>query len=271
MVNVLATFTAFAVAAFLGCIQITNLRILHAPEMQDKLGISIPTATERRFVATLAVTESERNATPEALTRADRFIRILGNDRDALALKARLAFVHHDDVKAFDNALEAREMSIVDALIDKRVRSGRLLEAIGMRRQVVASVSGERTERELAADAYWRLGLLENLAAEQTHDRTHLQRASDAFEYNVALTPLSGRALLSAAYAELSLNDRVHAREHFTAALNADPASASALVGLARVALAEKNIAQARIFARHADLLAPAQGDVYRLHQALHL
>jgi tetratricopeptide (TPR) repeat protein len=181
---------------------------------------------ERRFLANLAV------------SRAESAVARLADDRDTEALQARLALLRHDEARTFPAALASRSMPIIDGLIDASARRGQLAEAIARCERVIAAVKNEPTERELAAETYWRLGTLENLAATHANPYPHRLRARDAFERSVALTPFSGRALLSAAYAEFALGNLSRAHERFAEALNADPADADAVTGLARVARA---------------------------------
>lgn len=193
---------------------------------------------ERRYLATLAVTAAEKHPDTAAISRAQSAVATLADDRDTEALQARLALLRHDDARAFQDALASRSIQIIDGLIDGSARQGRLAEAIARCEHVIAAVRNQPTQRELAADTYWRLGALETLAASHANPYPHRLRARDAFEQSVALTPFSGRALLSAAYAEFALGDLSRAHDRFAEALAADPADADAVVGLARVARA---------------------------------
>jgi tetratricopeptide (TPR) repeat protein len=192
---------------------------------------------EHRFLATLAVTAAEAHPETAAISRAESAVSRLANDRDTEGLQARLALLRHDDARAFEAALASRSMPIIDELIDASARHGQVVRAIARCERVIATVRNQPTERELAAETYWRLGILENLAATHANPYPHRLRARDAFEQSVALTPFSGRALLSAAYAEFALGNLTRAHERFTEALAADPSDADAVKGLARVAL----------------------------------
>ena len=196
---------------------------------------------ERRYLATLAVTAAEEHPDTAAISRAESAVTTLADDRDTEALQARLALLRHDDARAFQEALASRSMPIIDGLIDASMRQDRIAEAIARCERVIAAVRNQPTEREVAADAYWRLGVLENLAASRANPYPHRLRARDAFERGVALTPFSGRALLSAAYAEFALGDLSRAHDRFAEALDADPTDAEAVVGLARVARAMRH------------------------------
>jgi len=269
----------------IGCYQVANMWIAQraattgslfallpnqeSQTLQIQLDRYFPLRSERRFLAAVAVDEAEQHPDTTTLARATFAVSRLAQDQDEEALRARLALLRHDDATAFQAALAAREMDIVNNHIADLAQRRKLAQAIALQQQVIVSLQNQRTSRELEADAYWHLGILENQAATRSNPLQHLVYARNAFEQNVALTPLSGRALLSAGYAELALGNITRAEQCFTSAFNADPSSASAEVGLARIALAQHQRARAQELARKAYRMAPTQGDVVRLHNEL--
>lgn len=225
----------------------------------------IHTNLEQRFLATIALSHLEHSVDSIDLTRVQRSVDALPHTADDEALRARLAMLYGDRQTAFTIALNAHQMNIVNEQITSVVLHGDIARAIDLQHTVIGTLDGQPTQREALADAYWRLGALENLAEQQHKSGDHLRNARDAFEKNVLLTPFSGRALLSAGYAELALGNTVKSKQRFSQALASDPSSASAEVGLARVAIATHDRAEAQRTFTAAHRLAPQQDDVLRL------
>ncbi len=186
--------------------------------------------SERRFLARLAVAHLDQRSSAASLGRAEALVAALPPGHEQAALQAQLALSRGDHNQAFSAALFAGDMQIVNQEV-ARYAQHHLASAIVLQEQVIRQLAG-REQRESQADAYWRLGVLENRAALLGQAHVHRVRAQRAFEENVLLTPLSGRALLSAGYAALALGQRRLAQQRFAQALAADPASIEARLGL---------------------------------------
>ena len=224
---------------------------------------------EQQFFAGIAVSEAEHQPQPQRIATAQAAVNVLTTGPDRDALQARLALLQGLHDQAFAMALRARQIDIVNSEIDRLAGLHQTFHAIALEQQVIDTLQGIPTQREALAAAYWQLGALQNEAALHDTGTIHRRQAAEAFEKNVALTPFSGRALLSAGYAELALAHIDRAERYFSDALMIDPASASADIGLARIELRRNNRDRAYTFFKAAFAIAPAQHDVMQLKKEI--
>jgi tetratricopeptide (TPR) repeat protein len=183
------------------------------------------------------------------LDLAARRIARLAPSNDRSVLEGRLAERRGDADAAVAAYLRAGDGEDAARLIDALAQSGSTLEAIRLARQALASLPGGGAHASAEADAWWRLGRLEQRAAYDLPiaQRGPLERqAARAYERAAALAPLSQKYLLAAGNERLNLGEPAAAKPYFDALLKLDPASLDALVGSADVALRTGDRAGAR-------------------------
>ena len=195
-----------------------------------------------------------------------------GRDRDQLTglleeARGDHADAIHDYLLAGDsNGLEREEARVT--------ASGDTRGAVLLQREIVARLKKDRTQPDALAEAWWRLGLAEQLDGYMHYPissrRPWQIRAMKAYENAVALAPLSERYLVAAGSQELNLNDAATAQRYFERARDVDPTSAQAWVGLAQVALRRGDRAAARRYLARAERIDPASPALHRMEAKLH-
>ncbi|MGP6157801.1 MAG: tetratricopeptide repeat protein, partial [Vulcanimicrobiaceae bacterium] len=146
--------------------------------------------------------------------------------------------------------------------------------ALTLRQELVLRLGRDRTQSDSLAEAYYRLGILEEEAASRLRlgdplRRTRELRSKQAYESALTLAPLSQRYLIAAGSQELNLGDLDAAQRDYVRAHNADPTSAVAFVGLGEVALRRGDAAGARAALARAHALDPNEPSVSRLAHKL--
>ncbi len=140
-------------------------------------------------------------------------------------------------------------------------------------RQVVARLARDPTEPDALAEAWWKLGLAEQMDGYHHYPidsrRPWVARAMGDYEHAVALAPLSERYLIAAGSQEINLPTTPPPKAYFERARDADPTSAQAWAGLAEVALRGGDLATARADLARARRLGPALPLVERLGEQL--
>lgn len=195
-----------------------------------------------------------------------------GADRDVLA--GRLAEERGDEQTAMSDYLAARDLNGLERQVDRLAGGGDLRGALDLQRRIVASLSGDVTQYDVLAQAYYRLGQLEQtasyrLALGAPERREDELRSYEAYTRAVALAPFSERYLIAAGNQELNLGELEHAREYFRRAQGADPTSVLALVGFGDVAYRAGDVATARSWLARARRLDPKADAVARLAHKL--
>jgi tetratricopeptide (TPR) repeat protein len=232
-----------------------------------------PTVTEHRFAVVLALEAAQKNPSAENIRIAQACLARLPQDREYYALEAQILALQHQIEPALAMAIHARASATVELELNVLDSEGRWPVAAAWNRTWLAHLDDHGIDREAYAQALWRAARYENLAAVATrsasHKRLHTLVALAFLRRELRLTPLSGQALLTAGYGALQLGLTVEARRDFQAAVDADPASASGYVGVARVALAEREMTIALHNAERAAALAPKQPDVMALTRDL--
>jgi tetratricopeptide (TPR) repeat protein len=140
--------------------------------------------------------------------------------------------------------------------------------AIGLQRRILASVESQPLRVKDQAEAWWRLGQLEQSVAYRLPgaQRSAGERAVlDAYEHAHANAPLDEKYLLAAANGALNLGDLATARVHFEQLLALDGGSIDSTLGLADTLLRAGDSEAARpLIDRAAALGAGARADALR-------
>lgn len=193
-----------------------------------------PTASLRLLLARRALAEHD-----EAV--AKRLVAQLPPTRDRWQLEAQLAEVRGDHGAAVAGYLRARDLIGLEREESRIAASGHTREAVLLQRQIVKALESDPTQPDALAEAWWRLGLAEQLDGYMHYPinsrRSWALRAMRAYEQACALAPLSERYLVAAGNQEINLNDDADAEHYFERARDVDPTSAQAWVGLAQIAM----------------------------------
>jgi hypothetical protein len=205
---------------------------------------------------------------------AARRIARLPRSRDRLALEGGLAEARGDSAAAARAYLAAGDLAGVDRLVAAAERRGDPNRALALQSGAVRRLRDDRTQSDTLAEAYYRLGILEEEAStrmplKDPRRHAHQLRSKEAYDDALALAPVSQRYLIAAGSEELNLGDLDAAAKDYVLARNADPTSAVADVGLGEVALRRGDRAGARAWLARARALAPAEPAVLRLAHKL--
>jgi tetratricopeptide (TPR) repeat protein len=208
------------------------------------------------------------------LALAARRIAGLPPSSERFALEGGLAEARGDAGAAARAYLAAGDLAGVDRLVAAAERRGDANGALALQTEAVRRLRDDRTQSDVLAEAYYRLGLLEEEAARRLPQRDARYRENElrskaAYDSAVALAPFSQRYLIAAGSQELNLGDLDAAAGDYTRARNADPTSAVALVGLGEVALRRGDAAGAKAWLARARALAPADPALLRLARKL--
>jgi tetratricopeptide (TPR) repeat protein len=135
----------------------------------------------------------------------------------------------------------ADDVGAVRLQVERLDAAGDYRSARRLQRSFVARLRAEGANREVLADALWRLGQLDAEAGyrEPAHRRVEWERALEDDRSALELIPLSVTVLLAAGNQALSNGDRVAASDYFRRALASDPASEAARRGLHRALTGE--------------------------------
>jgi tetratricopeptide (TPR) repeat protein len=201
-------------------------------------------------------------------------IALLPPSRDRSALAGGLAQARGDAPAAARAYLAAGDLAGVERLVAGAEQRGDADGALALQNQAVQRLRDDRTQSDTLAEAYYRLGILEEEAAGRfplgtPMRREHELRSQAAYNAALVLAPLSQRYLVAAGSQELNLGDLAGAMRHYQRARNLDPISAVAVVGLGEVALRRGDAAAAGTWLDRARALAPADPAVLRLAQEL--
>jgi tetratricopeptide (TPR) repeat protein len=143
-----------------------------------------------------------------------------------------------------------------------------------LQHEIVWRLESDRTQPDALAEAWWRLGLVEETQAYHQPLSPKARypfaaRSLDAYEHAVALAPLSEKYLISAGSQELNLDRVASAQTYFERARDVDPTSAQAWVGLGEVALYRGDRATAVRYLARARRIDPTLPAVQRLDAKL--
>jgi tetratricopeptide (TPR) repeat protein len=223
-------------------------------------GARAPTPALRLLLARQALAERD-------YALAAKRIEYLPPSRDRAQLAGMLAQARGDHAGAIRSFLLAGDLGGLEREESRVAGSGDTRGAVLLQRQIVLGLENDRTQPDGLAEAWWRLGLAEQLDGYMHYPissrRPWALRAMRAYEHAVALAPLSEKYLVAAGSQEINLDDDADAERYFERARDVDPTSAQAWVGLAQVALRRGDRAAARRYlqrARRIDAALPAVG-----------
>jgi len=247
-----------------------SLPSLLPADMDDRIfganGARAPTSALRLLLARQALADHN-------YALAELRLRNVPPGRDRAQLSGMLAEARGDHADAIHDYLVAGDSAGLEREEGRVTASGDTAGAVLLQRQIVASLLGDRTQPDALAEAWWRLGLAEQLDGYMHYPissrRPWQLRAMGAYEKAVALAPLSERYLVAAGAQELNLDDFAAAQRYFERARDVDPTSAQAWVGLAQVALRRGDRAAARAYAARAERIDPQAPAVHRLEYTL--
>ncbi len=217
--------------------------------------------TLRLVLARQAVAEGD-------LAQAQRRIDALPPSRDRAALAGQIAEQRGDHAAALSNFLVAGDLAGLEREEQFVEQSGDIVRAVALQREIVSRLERDPTQPDALAEAWWRLGLVEETDAYHhaiDARRPFGLRSIAAYEHAVALAPLSEKYLIAAGSQELNLDDADRALAYFERARDVDPTSAQAWVGLGEVALYRGDRAAAQRYLARARRLDPSLPAVHRL------
>lgn len=194
--------------------------------------------------------------------------------RDRLALQAGLAAARGDTAGAVRGYLEAGDLAGLEAQVAEQQARGRIPAALVLQHATIARLREDRTQPDLLAEAYFRLGRLEEsqawqLALRSAERRRHEVRAADAYALAVTLAPFDIKYLIGYGNQQLNLGDLSAAERAFGRARAVDPTSVEPLTGLGDAAYrrgdrarARDFLARARAIDAHADAVRRLAGEL---------
>jgi len=229
-------------------------------------GARAPTAALRLLLARQAVVEHD-------YALADRRLVHVPPSRDRAQLSAMLAEARGDHAEAIRNYLLAGDLLGLEREEGRIAASGDTRGAVLLQREIVSRLESDRTQPDALAEAWWRLGLAEQLDGYMQYPISSRgpwkQRAMRAYENAVELAPLSEKYLIAAGNQRLNLADVAGAQRYFERARDADPTSAQAWIGLGEVALRYGDRSAARRYLQRAVRIDPWAPAVRRLEDKL--
>jgi hypothetical protein len=280
VVRALFAVVAAAVVVALGAIQFTAATLLRGDAQPGSLLRTLPDGTTREALAggraptpalrLLLARVAVAGAPPDV---AQRYVEALPQGAERASLEGTLAEAGGDHAAATAAYLAAGDWAGLEREAQRIETRGDTAGAVVLRRVVVARLARDPTEPDALAEAWWKLGLAEQMDGYHHYPidsrRPWVQRAMADYEHAVTLAPLSERYLIAAGSQEINLADDAAARAYFERARDADPTSAQAWAGLAEVALRAHDTATARADLARARRLGPALPQVERLDEQL--
>jgi Tfp pilus assembly protein PilF len=249
---------AVALAIALGAVQLASDAIFaRAGEpaslpahLQPELGARIYHAVLRiapapYAYAMLARAALSANNPGEALTYA----RALPNSARRDDLLGEIARANGDHTGAQRYFVRAGDLQAVSREVDVLARRDPAA-AYALESALKTRLEADGTHPDAVAEAYWQLGVLAWRLSKRELGMQNYRQA-------VALSPLTEKYLLSAAFAAYDLHDDASSQKLFARVLNVDPASADAYAGSGLVAVRQGHRAQAQRYAQRATAINP--------------
>ncbi len=214
-----------------------------------------------------------RNAVDNGdIALAEQRVQALGPSWDRASLEGEIAELRGDHRAAVSNFLIAGDLAGLEREEQFVEGTGNISGAVALQREIVRRLQSDRTQPDALAEAWWRLGLIEETSAYHqplNARQPYAARSLDAYEHAVALAPLSEKYLIAAGSQELNLDQAARALSYFERARDVDPTSAQAWVGLGEVALYRGDRASAARYLVHARRIDPSLPAVHRLDAKL--
>jgi len=232
----------------------------------DRIDPHVPLPPALRLV----MARSALAAHDVARARAD--VAQLRPSPDRFALEGGIAEALGDSAVAMAAYLAAGDLNAVERRVEILAQEQHVGDALALQHLIIARLGADRTQADALAEAYFRLGLLEQRQAYAlgagSARRVHERQALTAYESAVKLLPLAERYLIAAGNQQLNLHEVDAAVRSFERAHDADPTSADPLVGLGDAAARRGDAAGARAYLDRARAIAPMSEAVGRLaHQ----
>ncbi len=194
--------------------------------------------------------------------------------RDTFALQAKIALAGGDAESAGRDAVRAGDLPTVTAVTDYLIARGAFARALGVQRAAIARLRADPTEGDALAEADFRLGRLEEMAAWRYAVGSRIRRAHEeaslaAYARASALSPFVERYLLALGNQALDARQYGLAEKTFVRAAGVSPNSAEPLAGLGDLALRRGDRQAAALQLARARMLDPQSPAVKRLALAL--
>ena len=246
-----ATFVAAVALVALAGLQLVATLVLSGFARPDSFPARLPSGLgdrladavdERRLPGALRLVLARQAVANGDLALAERRVLALDPSWDRASLEGQIAELRGDHRGAVRNFLAAGDLAGLEREEQVVEGSGNIAGAVALQREIVWRLESDRTQPDALAEAWWRLGLVEETEAyhqplsPKARD-PFAQRSLDAYEHAVALAPLSEKYLIAAGSQELNLGRVASAQTYFERARDVDPTSAQAWVGLGEVAL----------------------------------
>lgn len=277
----LTSALAGAVLAVLIAIQVTSSSVLRDYAQPDAWLVHLPhdladrvaLAAGDRLSPALKLVLARRAMSDGDLELAELRVYALPPSRDREALAGQIFERRGDHGQAIRSFLAAGDLPDLEREEQLVERSGNISGAVALQREIVSGLERDRTQPDALAEAWWRLGLVEETDAYHhpiPARKPYAQRSMRAYEEAVALAPLSEKYLIAAGSQELNLGEVARALAYFERARDVDPTSAQAWIGLGEAALYRGDRASARRYLARARRIDPSAPAVLRLDAKLH-
>jgi tetratricopeptide (TPR) repeat protein len=282
-VRVLLVLVVGVLAAALGFVQFVAAVALRGNAVAGSWVRVVPEGVARRVervdlswpMPQVLVEVLARRALVEGdLERAGAAIARLGPSGDKLALQGHLDDARGDSAGADAAYLAADDLEDVEARVEILRRAHQDDRALALQNALIAHLGNDRTERDTLAQAYYLLGRLEEDEAYRfpiyTASRTqHQERAGDAYERALEISPLEERYLLGYANQLLNLERFAEARTEFLKARDADVTRPEPFAGLGETAFRLGDKTAALAYLARAQKIDAANDAVVRLAHEL--
>lgn len=281
MLRVLAIALAGAALTALAAVQVISSSVLRDYAQPDSWLMHVPHTLANR----VAVGAGDRFLTPALklvlarramdhgdLALAERRVAALPPSRDRASLTGEILERRGDHAGAIRSFLLAGDLPALEREEQLVELSGNISGAVALQREIVSGLERDRTQPDALAEAWWRLGLVEETDAYHhpiPARGPYKVRSLRAYEQAVALAPLSEKYLIAAGSQELNLGDVGRALIYFERARDVDPTSAQAWIGLGEVALYRGDREAAHRYLARARRIDPSMPSVLRLDAKL--
>jgi tetratricopeptide (TPR) repeat protein len=245
-----------------------SLLLLLPHDLADRVAF----AAGDRLTPALKLLLARRAMNDGDLELAELRVAALPASRDRAALAGQIFERRGDHAQAIRSFLVAGDLPGLEREEQLVERSGNISRAVALQREIVSGLARDRTQPDALAEAWWRLGLVEETDAYHhpiPARRPYALRSMRAYEQAVALAPLSEKYLIAAGSQELNLGEAARALIYFERARDVDPTSAQAWIGLGEVALYRGDRAAARRYLARARRIDPTTPAVLRLDAKL--
>lgn len=196
------------------------------------------------------------------LAAAQTYAQLLPASGVRSELLARVAQARGNDAAAQRLFLNAGDFAAIDAHVTQLSHHD-TQAAYALESLLKTRLEKDGTHPDEVAEAYWRLGVL---AAQQHRAGAAMMN----YEKALALSPISGKYLVSAGFQNYELHRWLEAQRDFQRAISVDPRSADAYAGAGMTALATGDRAAAQMYAARGSAIDPSAHAIKTLLSQLH-